>query len=170
MILLPLFLDIETSALEADKGVVTAVGIQSDRQKTVRGIWEFENEKEAVEWVGRSLKGEKVVTWYGSEFDFPFLLTRASLLEADFHPIEKEKRLDLYSWCKENLNLSHYSLKSVAEFFGIEPEHDFEGKDMVGLYKLAEQGNEEAKSAILNHCRDDIKMLKEIYQKIEPYL
>ncbi|KXA89653.1 hypothetical protein AKJ57_05045 [candidate division MSBL1 archaeon SCGC-AAA259A05] len=170
MIQLPTFLDIETSSLKADRGRVTAIGLLKGKNLTIRPAWESEEEKSLIEWMNSELGKDTVVTWYGSKFDIPFLLTRSALLNIDPDPLLKAPKLDLYQKCEKNLNLSSYSLKSVARFLNIKPKSEFSGKDMVGLHKLAKKGNEKAKSALLNHCKDDLTTLKQVYQHLKPYI
>lgn len=170
MIQLPTFLDIETSSLKADRGRVTAIGLLKGKNLTIRPAWTPEKEKSLIEWMNSELGTNTIVTWYGSKFDIPFLLTRSALWEIDSDPLLEAPKLDLYQKCEKNLKLSSYSLKSVAKFFNIETKSEFSGKDMVGLLKLAKKGNEKAKSDILNHCKDDLITLREVYQRLEPYI
>lgn len=167
---MPIFLDIETSAAKANKGRITAIGILKGEKATVKPAWKLEDERPLLEWLNSKLGDEKVVTWYGSGFDIPFLLTRMALLEVSPEPLLEAPKMDLYQRCEESLSFSSYSLESVARFFGISPKYEFSGKDMLALFKLSKEGDEDAKSAILNHCEDDIWMLKKVYDRVKTYL
>lgn len=170
MIILTIFLDIETSAFEANLGKVIAIGLLKDNNAVVKPAWKSEEEKQLLEWMNSELGDETIVTWYGSEFDVPFLLSREAILEIDPKPLIKAPKLDLHEKCERNFSFSSNSLTNVAKSLGIEPELEISGADMPSLFKLAKKGNKEAKSAILDHCEDDIRTLKKVYNRTKTYL
>lgn len=170
MIILTVFLDIETSAFEANLGRVIAIGLLKGNDAVVKPAWKSEKEKQLLEWMNSELGDETIVTWYGSEFDIPFLLSREAILEIDPTPLIEAPKLDLHKKCEKNFSFSSNSLTNVAKSLDIEPEIEISGADMPSLFKLARKGNEEAKSAILNHCEDDIRTLEKVYDRTKKYL
>ncbi|MFN4133891.1 MAG: ribonuclease H-like domain-containing protein [Candidatus Hadarchaeales archaeon] len=160
------YLDIETTSQKADDGMIIAIGIIKGDVPEVKFIESFEEEKRALEWLGRELKDcDEIVTWYGSGFDIPFLITRAV-----FHGIELNitgiPMLDLCEWSRGVLLLNRYSLEAVANFLGIKWSKDFHGGDILSLFKLAKRGNLEARKFIVDHCREDILVLKKVHEKL----
>ncbi len=162
------FLDIETSAMKADKGMVVAVGLLKGEEPEVRFADTPEEERKLLEWLGSQLEGcELIVTWYGSGFDIPFLSTRALIHNIDLARLTEIPMLDLCEWSRANLLLSSYSLDSVARFLGISMAKEFHGRDILALFKLAERGDHEARRLIVEHCKEDIVVLKRVHERIK---
>jgi uncharacterized protein YprB with RNaseH-like and TPR domain len=147
-----------------------AIGLLRDGKVEVKFAGR-QNERELLEWLRAELKGcDCVVTWYGSKFDLPFILSRAISLRVDMRELPKMRSIDLYDWCREYLKLSSYKLEDVANFIGARREVEFRGNDVHALSLLAARGNKEAMAAIMDHCKEDLILLKKIYEKLEPYL
>ncbi|KXB04781.1 hypothetical protein AKJ48_01435 [candidate division MSBL1 archaeon SCGC-AAA261O19] len=165
-----IYLDIETSAMEADQGMIIAIGLLAGEEVEVKPAVTREEEREALEWLNSKVGVETIVTWYGSEFDIPFLLTRAAFLNIDSQPLIEAPKLDLFKVCKGTFRLSSYSLRSVADFFGIHEKDRFTGKDVPTLFKLVEDGDEEAQKLIIEHCESDLQLLKRVHEWVKPYI
>jgi len=166
------YLDIETNAKKADEGIVVAIGLLTDNEPEVMFAESFEEEKKGLEWLKSKLKDcEMLVTWYGSGFDIPFLSTRALAHNIDLTELTEIPMLDLCQWSRANLLLSSYSLESVARFFGISRGKgfkEFHGTDILALFKLAERGDHEARRLIVEHCKEDITVLKLVHERLMP--
>ncbi|MEM3519598.1 MAG: ribonuclease H-like domain-containing protein [Candidatus Hadarchaeales archaeon] len=161
-----MYLDIETTSKKADDGMIIAIGIMKGDTPEIRFIDSLEEEKRALQWLNRELEGcDEIVTWYGSGFDIPFLVTRAV-----FHGIElklvRVPMLDLCEWSRGVLLLNSYSLEAVANFLGIDWSKEFYGGDILALFKLAKKGNLEARKLIVDHCREDVVVLKKVHEKL----
>ncbi|MDI6642900.1 MAG: ribonuclease H-like domain-containing protein [Candidatus Hodarchaeaceae archaeon] len=163
------YLDIETTSQKADAGVVIAIGLLMDGEPEVRFAGSFEEEGKLLEWLRGKLEGcELIVTWYGSGFDIPFLSTRALAHNIDLTGLTEIPMLDLCQWSRANLLLSRYSLESVARFLGIDWSKEFHGTDILALFKLVERGDLEARELIVEHCKEDITVLKLIHERLKP--
>jgi uncharacterized protein YprB with RNaseH-like and TPR domain len=157
--------------MKADIGQITSIGIIKDSKIEVKFVETPEKEKEALEWLKNELGGcDLLVTWFGSGFDLPYILSRAIINDVDLHEILKIPSLDLCKFCQQNLSLTRYSLVEVAKSFGIQKNVEIDGKDVLKLYLKAVRGDKKAKETIVNHCRDDLIVLKEIFQKLEKYI
>ncbi|MEM2865520.1 MAG: ribonuclease H-like domain-containing protein [Candidatus Hadarchaeales archaeon] len=168
---MPLYLDIETSSKTADEGSVVALGILRGEKPHVRFCADEGEERAALEELARELEGcDLVVTWYGSGFDLPFLKARAILLGVDLRRLLLLPSLDLYLWCKRHLLLSSYRLDSVARFFGLSRKVEFEGKDVSTLFRLALRGDQTSKELILQHCAEDLELLREVHRRMERWV
>lgn len=168
-----MFLDLETSSLHADIGIIIAIGfILPNGKKEIIFTEEPEKEKETVEKaleIIRKNKNETLIIWH-SGFDIPFLLTRAIKHNIDASILFEIKILDLCKFAKENLALASYKLDEVSRFFGIEKNLSVTGKNVQDLYFQFLKKNEKAKKEIIEHCEDDLEALKNIYKKLEIYV
>jgi uncharacterized protein YprB with RNaseH-like and TPR domain len=165
------YVDIETNSKKADEGMVIAIGLLMGDEPEVRFADSFEEERKALEWLREKLKGcDEIVTWYGSGFDIPFLVTRALAHGIDLGRLTELPMLDLCQWSRTNLLLSSYSLESVARFFDISGGRgfkEFRGTDILALFKLVERGDLEARKLIVEHCKDDITVLKLVHERLK---
>ena len=165
------YLDIETSSKKADQGSVIAIGLLKNEEPEVLFADSFEEERRVLEWLREGLEDcDKLVTWYGSGFDIPFLLGRAALHKIDLRKLIEIPMLDLCEWSRGHLLLSSYKLESVARFFGIQRALEFHGGDVPALLKLAARGDHEARKLIVDHCKEDLLLLKRVYERLEPQL
>ncbi|MCJ7720419.1 MAG: ribonuclease H-like domain-containing protein [Candidatus Hadarchaeum sp.] len=166
------YLDIETNAKNANEGMVVAIGLLTGDEPEVMFAESFEEERKALEWLKNKLEDcEIIVTWYGSGFDIPFLSTRAIVHNIDLTELTEIPMLDLCQWSRANLLLSSYSLESVARFLGISGDKgfkEFRGTDILALFKLVERGDLEARKLIVEHCKEDIVVLKLVHEKLKP--
>lgn len=131
-----------------------------------------EKEKEVIQQTMEILKdfeGEPIIIWY-SGFDIPFLVTRAINYDLDVSEIYRFKIVDLCKLTQENLKLSSYKLDDVCKFLGIEKDTSNTGKDVQSLYLSWLGGNVDACEQIINHCRDDLLSLKQVFNKLQPYI
>lgn len=164
-----MFLDIETSAVKADRGMIVAVGLLKGEEPEVKFADTPEEERKVLEWLRDELKGcNKLVTWFGPGFDIPFLLARAAFHQVDLSKLIEIPMLDLCEWSRGHLLLSSYRLSSVARFLGIQKPANFHGADVLTLFKLVERGDLEARRLIVEHCKEDIVVLKRVHEKLKP--
>lgn len=163
------YLDIETSSKHASDGVVIAIGLLMDDEPEIRFADSFEEEGKVLEWLRGKLEDcEMLVTWYGSGFDIPFLFTRALAHNINLSRLTEITMLDLCEWSRANLLLSSYSLESVARFLGISMDKEFHGRDILTLFKLVERGDLEAQRLIVEHCKEDLVVLKLVHERFKP--
>lgn len=166
-----MFLDIETTSRKGDTGQITAIGIIKNDKIEVKFADKPEDEKELLEWFKKELEDcEIIITWFGSGFDIPYILTRAVINNVDISKLIKIPSLDLCKFCKQNFSLAKYSLAEVARSLGIPKNLEINWKDMLALYIKAANGDKNAREAIINHCKDDLQALKKIFEKLEPYI
>jgi uncharacterized protein YprB with RNaseH-like and TPR domain len=162
------YLDIETTSLKASDGMVVAIGVLKGEKPEVRFAGTLQEEKAALEWLCKELEGcTALVTWNGAEFDIPFLFTRSILHNIDVGRLLEIPMLDLYQWCRGHMLLSSYKQEAVGRFLGVDTSQPFHGGDVLTLFKLVEQGDVEARRLIVEHCREDIILLKRIHERLK---
>jgi len=163
------YLDIETTSKKADDGIIITIGVLVGDEPELVFAANLEEERNALQWLKEKLKDcELIITWYGSGFDIPFIITRALAQKIEFNELFEIPMLDLCEWSKAHLLVSSHSLQSVARFLGVWKAGNFAGPDVHTLYKLFIHGNQEAKRLIIQHCREDIVLLKRVHEKLKP--
>src|SRR2546425_9543738 len=115
-------LDIETTSLEADAGVLVGAGLMSDAG---RGEYlearRTSDEKSLLSKLSNRLESYDVmVTWNGRGFDIPFLTTRLMKHGLDPRPFVRKPHIDLADVVKSRLRLTLTYLEHMCEFFQVE--------------------------------------------------
>ncbi len=165
-------LDIETSSLEADAGIVVGAGLISENgQAEYFPVRRTDEEKNVlVKLVQRLNEFEIVTTWNGRFFDLPFLTTRLLAHKLDPRPFIRMRHIDLNEVVKNRLKLTFTYLDHVCDFFGIEKKRGTMGMDVPRLYVKALEGDRKALGAIREHCLDDLQATRKVYLRLKPLL
>ena len=161
------YLDIETSSLDADSGMVVAIGYSGENEEpTIMFVRSFEDERIIISDIFEELKDKQIVTFNGSLFDIPFLIARG--LKYNLY-LPKIEMIDLYCWSRKFLRLQSRSFHEICLFYNI-PHEEMSGKEVNELFIKAMSGNSDSKERITNHLKQDIKALQHFHQKIKPLL
>lgn len=165
-------LDIETTSLAADSGIVVGIGLMSEKGPpeyiSVRKTGE---EKQALsKLVSRLGKYDVIVTWNGRGFDLPFLVTRFLSHGLDPRPLASKRHVDLNEVVKGRLRLTFTYLDHVCDFFGIEKKKGPMGMDVPHLYLKAQEGDSGALRAIREHCLDDLEATRKVFLRLKSLL
>jgi uncharacterized protein YprB with RNaseH-like and TPR domain len=166
-------LDIETTSLHADTGhlVCAVVGDFWTSKLKSYVVKRPEHEKDALEQllkrVGRS---HVLLTWRGSSFDVPWLVTRCLKLSVDPSPVYAPRHIDLATVVERELRLSNTSLWNVVRFLGLERVEESIGADVPMLYEEALLGRKGGFSKILRHCREDVQLTIAVARALRPVL
>jgi uncharacterized protein YprB with RNaseH-like and TPR domain len=165
-------LDIETSSLEADAGIVVGAGLLPET-----GMSEYfeakrtEQEKSLLVKLLRRLEPyDAIVTWSGRGFDIPFLTTRLLKQALDPLPLLGKVHLDLNEVVRSRLRLTFTYLDHVCDFFGIQREKGPMGLEVPHLFIKGLEGDETALKAIRDHCLDDLRATREVFLKLRPLM
>jgi len=171
------FLDIETSNLDANFGIILTYCIKeqgsdlilSDKL-TKKDIEKYAPDKSDVRVVSNlvrdCLKFDKVVTFYGSRFDVPFMRTRALIDGVDFPYFGSIKHDDVYYWARYKLRLNSNRLETVCRtLFGETEKTHLEFKYWVD----ATRGGVKALDWILDHNKRDVRDLERVYDVLVNY-
>ena len=166
--------DIESTNLYADTATIIGYGLLHLNGKFQCAFVKEnpeEGEKQLINQCIRQLSSfSHVVTFNGSGFDFPMLISRALKHGIDLSPILNVSYIDLWLVVKDNLLLTRNSLDNVAKFFGIEKKTELSGKDVPNLYVKAMQGDRKALRKIKQHLKDDLQATLQLYLKLTPLI
>ena len=99
-------------------------------------------------------KYDRVVGWYSSRFDLPYVRSRAIFHGIDFPAYRDLYHTDLYYAARNKLALHSNRLATVCQFFGIAAkQHPMTPE----LWQKSGAGNKKALATVLKHCREDVK-------------
>lgn len=165
-------LDIETSSLEADAGIILGVGLLPENgQAEYFGVKRSRDEKDVL---GKVVSGMRhfdvIVTWNGRSFDLPFLTTRLLSQGMDPRLVTGKRNIDLNEVVKSRLRLTFTYLDHVCDFFGIAKKKGPMGMEVPRLYVKALEGDDKAFRAIREHCLDDLRATRRVYLRLKPLL
>lgn len=170
------YLDIETSNLNANYGMVISYSIKEEGGKILWGVLNQEDfmrsdgfyDKRLIENCVRDMeKFDRLIVYWGKDrrHDIPFLRTRALMMNVQF-PIYQEQIVnDLYDTVKNKLRLGRNGLQSACTAFGItSKDHpitpDVWQKAIVGR-------NKKALAYVLEHNKEDVISTELLHQKIK---
>lgn len=170
---MPIYLDEETTSLHADIGILVCIGIIAPSGKMKFFFANNPSEepeiiKKAVDFL-KKFSDEKIYVW-NTSFDIPFLITRAIKHGIDVSLIYDLKFVDLCKFVRENLRLASNKLDEVVKFLELDKNLKKTGKDVHKLYLDFLNGNKRGKDEIIEHCKDDLLRLKEIHERVKPYV
>lgn len=110
-------------------------------------------------------EADMVVTWYGKGFDWKFLNTR--MLDAGLPPLPDVAHVDLFFTAKHHLALTSARLANVQEFLRLPTAKTQLTKR---VWRRAQAGHVDSIRYIIDHCRKDVLVLDQAYQKLKPYV
>ncbi|MEW6069201.1 MAG: ribonuclease H-like domain-containing protein, partial [Candidatus Thermoplasmatota archaeon] len=166
-----LALDLETTALYGNEGIITCYAIVGQDNTVFANV--LENEADEKELLAQFMKelwnvnlkypSLKIITYNGTAFDFPMLITR--FIELDLlHELARfkknftpSKHLDLYLVAKNNILIKSRALKELCEYLGIEYR--------VGSETPLELWQQHKLEPLKNYCVDHATLLHKIRKK-----
>lgn len=172
-----LILDLETSALEADRGIIlcgvaksSETGFHTIRTDETNPKWKAGKRGDDSETVAR-LAGlveehDIVVAHYGRFFDVPFLRTRQ--LRWGMRPLKDVKLIDPFRIARNKFKLRSNGLASIADHVGLTDR-----KTPLYLSVWMEailNGSKKAMDEIVEHCVADVNVLEGVLRIVKPFI
>lgn len=169
------FLDIETSNLAADFGIVLSWCIKpaGKNKKILYGVISKEDltsgdlDKRILgDCIDAMRKFDRLIGHYSSRFDFPFLRTRALYWDMDFPTYGEIIQEDVWDIARRVLKLHSNRQDSVSEtILGKSQKTRFSARHWI----MALQGDEEALKYVLDHNKKDVLDLEKNYNKLQQF-
>ncbi len=165
------FLDIETSNLDADFGIILSYCIKEKDGKIIGDIIKEKDlrsnnffDKRLVEkCIEDMLKFDRIITWYGRKFDIPFIRTRALINGIDFPNYGTIIHNDDYYIARYRLKLHSNRLENVERvIFGETGKTHIESKYWI----KALQGDKKSLNYIFDHNKKDVISLEKNHNKL----
>jgi uncharacterized protein YprB with RNaseH-like and TPR domain len=171
------FLDIEASNLVADFGIVLSYCIKERGvEKILEGVLTPAQIKKAkagdedkqliTKCVEDLLKFDRIVTFYGTGFDLPFLRARALVCGVKFPAYGSIKHTDLYYLMRNKFKLSSRRLENCCRVLLGETQKTRIRND---YWRGAVRGDKKSLEYVLEHNRYDVIDLEKLYDKSIEY-
>lgn len=171
------FLDIETSNLQADFGIILTYCIKDSKSsKIFRGVLTREDIDQAkpgqedakvVRKLIQDMKGfDRLVTYYGARFDIPFIRTRAMACKIPFPRFGTLVHSDLYFTVKSRFRLSSNRLDTACRcILGKTEKTRING----AFWRAGTRGDPKSLRHILFHNEKDVLDLERLWNAIHGF-
>ncbi|MBM4137338.1 MAG: hypothetical protein FJ241_10980 [Nitrospira sp.] len=166
------YLDIETSNLAADYGIMLSYCIKTEGANEFfgRALKQEEVEKNLDEHLIQDCindiqKYDTIITFYGARFDIPFIRSRALFWKRDFPFFGQIKHIDAYFVARNKLRIHSNRLVSVCDLLGIQGKTQL--KPIYWIKAL--QGDAKSLEYIKDHNEKDCIILERAYNILRKY-
>jgi uncharacterized protein YprB with RNaseH-like and TPR domain len=164
----PALLDIETTSLYADMGMLVCAVLRRDGADVKFFVESPRAERKVLtRLLGELRKCEGVVTFNGRSFDLPFILSRALVVGIEDPALDLPVHVDLYEECKRLLRFDRHGLDHIARLLGIEVNAKLSGQEVPHLYMtyLATK-DRKVRDRIIGHCVCDIDTMEKVEKRL----
>lgn len=166
--------DLECSGLNADFGIILCAGFKevgSSHKPEVYNILDYTGkdliaaEKELLKDISNRLLDSDVwLTHYGTWFDVPFVNSRLLYHNLPTLPANYA-HLDTWKISRNRLKLRSNRLVTISEFIGTKDEKNAIKPEQ---WIRAIGGHKPSMAYIVDHCKRDVAVLEEVYNKLRP--
>lgn len=167
------YIDIETSNLKANFGIVLSYAIKEKGKNTIysrciskRELRNGTLDKKLISDCIRDMKNFDVLMgYYSSRFDIPFLRSRALYWNLKFPIYGELMHKDIWYMVRTKLCLHSNRLETACQHLGIKGKTHMDGTYWI----TALTGNEEALKYILEHNKMDVIILEKLHDRIKQF-
>jgi uncharacterized protein YprB with RNaseH-like and TPR domain len=168
------YLDIEATALNASFGYIYSYAILDHDTKKILGgrvtgreVRNYQFDKRLMKDLSRDIKKfTRVVTYYGTRFDMPFLRSRCLKHGLPFPEYQDLYHTDVFYMVRNKLLLYRNRLENACDFFDIPCKaHRLNPY----IWNRASAGDEESLAYIWEHNQEDVLSLAELYARLERF-
>ena len=170
-------LDLECSNLNADWGVIICGCIKWDNGKSKGKLESFRmtdyDQKDMMDDSGVCMAmrdaldtADMWVSWYGAKFDIPYLQARL-LNHGEKTASTLTPHVDLWRTSRYQLKVSSNRLANVQRFFKLKASKTPIDQ---GVWFKAIAGHSPSMNEVVKHCKEDVKMLEEMYHIFLPLI
>jgi uncharacterized protein YprB with RNaseH-like and TPR domain len=168
----PALLDIETTSLFADTGMLVCAVLRRDGKDKTFFVESPKRERKVLSRLLAELrKCDGLITFNGRSFDLPFLLSRALVIGIENISLDLGKHTDLYEDCKRALRFDRHSLDHIARLLGVDVDAHMTGREVPHLYlSYLSTKDAKVKNQIIEHCVSDIETMEKVALKLRPMI
>lgn len=175
-----LILDLETSQLDADEGVIFCMSYESStdpgevvtlrndviaKDQWKRGI--RGDDRELVKQANAVIRDHQlIVAHYGKRFDVPYLRTRALINK--LAPLHEMPIIDPWAIARNKFKFKRNRLDSIARAVGATDQKT--PLDMDVWRRATLNGDPKAMDLIVEHCEADIRVLSFVLDAVKPFI
>jgi len=167
------FLDIETSNLKANFGIILCWCILDDKGNlyqdwmTKKDVMSGDEDKRVVgTCIDTMMEFDRLVGHYSTYFDIPFIRTRALIHGLKFPGMGEIYHTDTWKMARRSLCLHSNRQAVIAEsLYGKTDKTRISHPD----WRKAMLGNEESMMEVLDHCNHDVTDLKKNFETMLPF-
>jgi uncharacterized protein YprB with RNaseH-like and TPR domain len=167
------FLDIEASNLKANFGIMLSYCIKDQGGKIYSRVITPEELKSTnhdknltASCVADIQKFDRIVGFYSSGYDVPFIRSRAMAHGLQFPKRGVIKHTDIWFWVRGKLKLHSNRLQHACDFLDIPSKgHKLNG----GMWTKALTGDVKSLNYILTHNKEDVVATEMLYDKLLPF-
>ena len=164
------FFDIECNHLNADWGLLICACIKWSDKKTIETFRITDHKQKSLNddsGVACAIRdSDIIVTWYGKKFDVPYLQSRLLKWEKTIMS-PNISHLDLWATARYQLRLSSNRLANIERFLGLQATKTPINQ---GAWIEALAGSKKHMKIVVDHCKQDVLMLEEAYNKMLPLI
>ncbi len=167
-----LFFDIEATGLNAAFGTILCIGYKWEGEKKVYVPTILDDARNMLDdmplvrdFADEFAKADYVVTWYGKRYDVPMIETK--LLKHRLPPLAPKYHLDLWEAARSKFKLHSNRLQAFEKFLGTPDQKtdiDFDS------WLKAAHGDKAAIAEVSDHCRKDVLVLEQVFDRMRPWL
>jgi len=171
------YLDIETSNLDANYGIIITYAIlDGETSEISQGIIDIKDVRAGIfdknlckQLIKDLLKYDLIKGYWSTGFDIPYIRSRCLKWNLDFPVYKTIQHKDIYYMVKRLLKLHRNSLEVATKFLRIPGKNHVHGdKWMVALMCDGEK-QEKALQYILDHNIKDVIITKKLDKKLEAF-
>ena len=167
------YLDIESTGLKGNWDFMLCYSLKEEggeilgRHLTPHEIRTYKFDKVLTkELIQDVRKFDRIITYYGSRFDIPFIKTRAEKWGLDFPAYRDLWQTDTYDLAKRNLLLHSTRLQHVCSLLGIPSKQHPLDPD---LWQRAQSGDIPSLKTVKIHCDEDVISLEKATKRLQKY-
>jgi len=168
------YIDIETSNLKANFGIMLSYCIKDgDSNNILSGVITKKElmdgtlDKRLVQdCINDMFKFDKLIGYYSTKFDIPFIRTRALDWGIEFPEYDTLNHKDVYYMVRAKLSLHRNRLENACEIMGITGKNHIKREYWV----KALTGDKKSLDYILDHNERDVVILEKLYNKMKKYV
>lgn len=162
--------DVETTGLKAPWSHMLAWCVKEHNKDIIhsdlvtRKEARDKNDKRIIKSAVNEIKKyDRLITWYGTNFDICWTRSRAMYHRIDFPLYRDLYHTDLYYIARNKLAMHSNRLGAVSQFLGVEAKtHPFTPE----LWRRAGAGEPEALQEVLTHCKEDVISTDKLFIKL----
>ena len=168
------YLDIETSNLKANYGMILTYVIKTQGKKEYltnvikrKDILARRFDKAVVKQLVEDMSGfDCLIGYFSSRFDMPFIRTRAMIHNIPFPAYGHIQHKDVYYMVKFKMCLNSNRLEVATNTLGIAGKNHVIGPE----WTMAGTGDAKALKYVLDHNIRDCDILEELHMRLEPFI